>query len=425
MTPARRNEPRRILYLDPSATMGGAERCLLELIRSLPRERYEAHVILPESGPFAAAARAAGANVSVEPWPWPLSWVGRRGRLLAVLLLPVAALRAIPVMLRLSRYVRSHRIDLLHSNGTKAHFLGCGLALLTGKPLVWHLRDVMAPGPLATALRVVGGRIPRRVIANSAAMERSVWPDGPSPRVVRISDGIDPSEFTPGPPDPALRKELGIAPDRFVVGIAGALAPYKGHLYLIEAMPRILEHVDEALLLIVGDVIHGTMGHGSYRSELEAKVAALGLGDRILFAGWRADVTPFYRIMDVVILGSVLPESFGRILVEAMACERPVIATDIGASPEILSGTDCGILVPPRDVAAMADAVIALHRDASRRQRMGRLGRARVAESFPLERNVAGITALYEEILSDLRRAAGSSLGHAASPSPERAPRRD
>ncbi len=391
----------RILYLSPASEIGGAEKCLLELIRSLSPARFESHLAVPRAGPFARAAAAAGAQVSIEAWPWPMLWVGRRGRLLAIVLLPLFVLRAAGVVLRLARYARENRIDLIHTNGTKAHILGCGVSLLTKRPLVWHLRDVMAPGLLRTVLNALGRFVPRRVIANSAATERSIWGDRVHSRSARIYDGIDPSEFTPGRPDPELRRSLGLGEGDFVVGIAGALAPLKGHRYLIEAMPRVLEVVGSARLLIVGDVIHTTMGHSRYRAELEGTVSALGLGDRVVFAGWREETAPFYRIMDVVVLGSVLPESFGRVLVEAMACERPVIATDIGASPEILAGGDCGVLVPPADVRAMADAIVALYRDPARRERMGREGRARVVGRFPLERNVAGIAALYEEILQD------------------------
>jgi glycosyltransferase involved in cell wall biosynthesis len=120
----------------------------------------------------------------------------------------------------------------------------------------------------------------------------------------------------------------------------------------------------------------------------------------VIFAGRREDVVAIYNAMDVVVSSSVRPESFGRVLIEAMACERPVISTDLGGPLEIISGPETGILVPPTDPGALAAAILDLWRDPARRERMGRAGRARISDLFTVDRHVEEVCAVYERILS-------------------------
>ncbi len=396
MNVQRAREPLRILYVSPSATLGGAERSLLELIAGLPRDRYRPFLMLPRDGPLAAAGRDAGAAVVVVPWPAGLLTIGRE-RTWSNRLRPLAApLLLPPVLARILWQVKRLGIDIIHTNGTKTHLAASPAALLLRRPLIWHLRDILGPGALLTTMRLMARSIPDAIIANSRATAASMDGGRAAPRV--IYNGLDMATFAPRPRDPSLRRALGIPDDAFVIGALGALAPLKGHIWLIRAMPAVLAAAPEARLMIVGEEMYDTAGHQGYRAVLEDEIARLGIGDRVALTGRRDDVVRHYAAMDAVVNSSVRPESFGRVLVEAMACGCPVISTDLGGPREILDDPGLGTLVPAEDPAAMASAILALHADPMLRRRIGDKGRAMVVERFAIGRHVEQVCRVYEEL---------------------------
>lgn len=414
---------RRILYLSPAAGLGGAERCLLEIVRELPRDRYEAHLLVPRPGPLIEAAGALGARVHVCRWPDTALKVGRERGLRNRVLAPVLPLVLLPTALRVARYAKSCSVDLIHTNGTKAHVVGSMASFFSGIPVVWHLRDVLAPGPLRFLLRALGRISPSRIIANSRATAESMSSmssmsstpvAGGHARIILIHDGISLEEFKSRDTNPRLRSSLGLGAEQFVIGTVGALAPLKGHLHLIRAMPGVLQSAPESRLLIVGEEMYETLGHQGYRRLLEDEVVRLHLDGKVVFAGSRDDVALLYNIMDLVTLCSVRPESFGRTLVEAMACRRPVIATDLGGPKEILAEAGAGLLVPPARPEALTGAILELHGDPERRARMGEAGRARVAALFSLDTTMKAIRQLYAELLEAPGIGAAEGVNEAA-----------
>ncbi len=392
---------KRILYMCPSVTVGGAEVSLLDLIRNLPRDRFELSLVLPGEGPMAVAGRDAGARVTPIRWPAAVMKTGRERSAANRLLALIAPFLLAPVIARTARFIRKERIDMVHTNGTKAH-LGGGLAArLAGVPVVWHLRDVLAPGLLRSILRFLSRWIPSRVIANSQASARTLSDIGPGGRVTVVYNGIDTDVFRPIPGPSSAREGLGIPPEDFVIGTLGALAPLKGHVHLIRAMPAVLARAPEARLLIVGGEMYGTLGHAGHREYLEREAGRLGVTARIILAGQREDVVELYNAMDLVVLASVRPESFGRILIEAMACERPVIASDLGGPREVITGPELGLLVPPADPNALSEAIMQLHGDTAVRAAMGRAGRKSVMDRFTIERHAAAVCSIYQGMLHE------------------------
>jgi glycosyltransferase involved in cell wall biosynthesis len=390
---------RRILFISPSATIGGAERSLLELVGGLPAGRFDPYLLLPRDGPLADAARGAGAHVSVIPWPSPLLRLGRERTLINRVLPLFAPLLMVPVLVRIARFVRGNRIDLLHTNGTKSHLASWPASVVAGIPLVWHIRDVLAPGSLRSVMRLLGRVLPSTIIANSLASAGPMMAGARDGNVRVVYNGLDPATFRRADPDPGLRASLGIQPSSFVIGALGALSPLKGHIHLIRAMPEVLRSIPEARLVIVGDEMYDTAGHQGYRAFLQAEIKRLGLEGRVVLAGRREEIVPLYNLMDMVVNSSVRPESFGRTLIEAMACERPVISTDLGGPREIIRDPEHGIFVPPADPAALAGSIIELHGDPARREAMGRAGRRRVMDAFTLERHVAEVCEVYDRLL--------------------------
>ena len=171
-----------------------------------------------------------------------------------------------------------------------------------------------------------------------------------------------------------------------LVGNVAALAPHKGQRHLIAAMAIVVRELPDARLLIVGD--------GELRSTLQQQIAALGLERHVVLTGFRDDALGLMRSFDMFVMSS-LTEGLGSAILEAMACERAVIGTSTGGIPEAVDDGSTGILVPPRDERAMANAILSLLRDPSRRVQMGAAGRARVVTHFSVEALVQGTARVY------------------------------
>ncbi len=191
----------------------------------------------------------------------------------------------------------------------------------------------------------------------------------------------------------AVRRELGVPLDARVVGVSAWLVPLKGHRYLIEALPPVVEVVAGAWLLLAGD--------GPCRAELEAQARRLGVAGRVSFLGQRDDVGRLVCAYDVVALPS-LSESLPFSLLEGMACARPAVATDVGGVRELVEDGVSGYVVPPADPAALADALVGLLCDPQAAERMGRAARRRVEERFSAAQMIA------ETMEMILGRSAGS-----------------
>jgi glycosyltransferase involved in cell wall biosynthesis len=171
-----------------------------------------------------------------------------------------------------------------------------------------------------------------------------------------------------------------------LVGNVAALAPHKGQRHLIDAMRLVVREIPDARLLILGD--------GELREDLQAQIADLGLERHVSLAGFRHDALGLMRSFDVFVMSSIT-EGLGSSILEAMACERAVVGTHAGGIPEVIEDQVTGLLVPPRDHDAMAEAIVRLLRDPTRRVRMGAAGRARVVSEFSVEALVQGTARVY------------------------------
>lgn len=148
--------------------------------------------------------------------------------------------------------------------------------------------------------------------------------------------------------------------------------------------------------------IYDTRGHRGYRQRLEQRARGAGPG-RVIFTGFRRDMPAVTNSLDILVHASVRPEPFGRVILEAMACGRPVVATHAAGVPEVLGADRSpGLLVPPGDVAAMASAILQLLRDEGRRRRIPRAGRDRGVRLFSIEKHVRAVEKVYEEVLRRL-----------------------
>jgi len=205
---------------------------------------------------------------------------------------------------------------------------------------------------------------------------------------VTIRNGVDMERFAGALDVASLRRSLRLAVDDQVAAVVARLEPQKGHAVVLEAAAQLRDRFPRLRYLFVGG--------GSAETAIRAEVARRGLEDRVLFTGFRTDSADLLRAADFSILVST-KEGLSNTLLESLAAGRPVIASRVGGNAEVVSG-DVGLLVPPRDPAALAQAIAQLANDPTAAARMGECGRERAAQEFSVPRMTAETAALYDEL---------------------------
>jgi glycosyltransferase involved in cell wall biosynthesis len=216
-------------------------------------------------------------------------------------------------------------------------------------------------------------------IAASDSIHTLLLNDGiDAARIVTIYEGIDVHRVQA---EPALNihAEFWLPTHAPIVGAVGALTPEKGHRHLIDAAALVLREVPDAHFVILGE--------GDLRSSLERQIRELHLDKHVLMPGFRADILAFVRAFDLFVMCSIA-EGLGTSLLDAMACSKATVASDTGGIPEVVADGETGLLVPPRDHHALANAIVQLLKDDERRKRMGEAGLERVQRIFSAERMV-------------------------------------
>ncbi len=371
--------PVPILHLVLALNVGGLERMLIRLLAHTDRDRFAPTVCaLDEPGDLAPELAALGVPLTVV----------RRG--------PGIDPR-LPV--RLAARLRREGARLVHTHNATPHLYGGVAAAIararTGArfPRVLHTKHGRnAPDvPRKVLLNRIASTFSDRVVAvseDAAAVARDVERVDPR-RIVTIPNGVDTREFRPGGDPRAARAALGVPQDGFHVGCVARLAAVKDHGTLLAAFERVLRAIPGAHLTLIGD--------GPERAALTDRARALGIAGAVTFAGAHPDVAPLLAAFDAFALSSV-SEGNSLTLMEAAAAGLPIVATRVGGNAEIVEDGVTGLLVPPRDPARFAEALLALAGRADRAA-LGAAGRARVDQRFGLETMARRYHELYAEVL--------------------------
>jgi glycosyltransferase involved in cell wall biosynthesis len=386
-------EPQRILFVEASTggVVGGSLTGILPLIAHLDRSRFTPALALFE--PKAIATDGFAVHV-LPPLPRPVGSAAR-GRL-DRLLLRVRRLYAAagPRAGALAQLYRREQPALVYlANGFRANLDGVIAARRCGLPVICHEKGFEPVGPVE---RLTSQWIDACVCMTDEIAEYCRARGVHARRLLTIYDGIDCDAFRPGG-GTAIRREFGIPLQAPVTGIVGHIQDWKGQHLVVEAVARARRRFPELRCLVVGGVHRRGV---EYAARLRERIAAPDLAGHVILTGPRDDVAACLDAMDVVLHASVVPEPFGRVLIEAMALARPVIAPREGGPLVIVADGETGMLVPPRDPTAMADALVALLADPARRTAMGRAGRARAEAVFDIRRHVQAMEALFDEVLA-------------------------
>jgi glycosyltransferase involved in cell wall biosynthesis len=299
------------------------------------------------------------------------------------------------VIRRLRRALRDPRPDIVHTHLIHADVYGMAAARRSGIRTIVTSRHNDDQFRRLLPIRLLNRllwRSTRAGIAISHAIARfCVDVEGaPAAKITTIHYGLPPLVVDRKAAQAALRRELELPDDTLLIGMVCRLIEQKGVVYGLRAFARVAPQYPNALLIVAGD--------GPLRAALEAEAKALGVADRVHFLGWRDDTTTILAALDVLLAPS-LWEGFGLVLLEAMAQTVPIIGSAVSAIPEVIVDGETGLLVPPRDTAALANALDLLLRDAALRRHLGLMGQDRLESAFSVERMAAQTLTLYEQSL--------------------------
>ncbi len=389
-----------VLHVITGLGIGGAERIVYSLTRSLDPEKYRVIVCcLKEEGPTGDQIRKSGVEVInlKNKNPWDMRTV-----------------------LALSKIIKKERINLVHTHVARADVIGGFAARLRGIPAISTVHHTYEPWerhPFYGGIYRKTLNSFDRVIAVSEAVREYLirWGRIPQWKITVIYNGIDISEYervdlryrdSSAAPQNDKREchsdtecnegeESNLTRARVnngkVVGTVARLDPMKGHKYLLRAAKEVIKVLPETKFLIVGD--------GVERKVLEDMAVDMGIKEHIIFTGWRKDIPNVLSGIDIFVLPS-LKEGLGLAILEAMAAKKAVIAADVGGIREVVEDGVTGVLVStPDDIEGLASAIIRLLSNPEESRAMGLKGYERVRNNFGIDRMREGITGLYESIL--------------------------
>jgi len=373
----------RVLYVNHVGFLGGAEKSLLALMEALPRRQVEAHLAAPEEGGLTAAARELGFPVH----PLPTCRLHRPKR-------PWDYLRAYRTFRSHTRAlrpaVRGAQPDLIHANSLIAAW---GAARVASVPIIWHCRDLEFPARIAQAVRPRVAAVIAISQAVADSLESPSWKSRPT-RV--IYNGLSPRDVHVTRRRSQVREGWEMGADTPLIGCMGQLIPWKRQDLLLRALPAVLAQAPEARLVMLGADNFGE--HPDYVAALGTLAQELGVHEHVL---WAFADRPADALAALDVLAHPADrEPFGRVVLEALALGVPVVAINRAGPAEIIEDGISGLLVPPDDPAALAQAIVRLLQDEDLRDTISDGARIR-ASHFSAHAMAARVFELYEEVLAE------------------------
>jgi glycosyltransferase involved in cell wall biosynthesis len=388
-----------VLYLHSQNGFGADSAIHAHMMRHLDRERFVVHVACTRGDGSALPASLAKfleiPDIRLRATTFA---PGFHHRSRETIVREARAAVSFPFeWLGLARYVRRHRIRIIHgTDRPRDAVYAVSLGKLTGAKSIVHVHVAWSDGYSGPAKW--GVRHADAVFGISRFVTGTVVATGtPRSRVHTILNCVDPSRWDADQDGAAVRREFAIPPDAPLLASVSRLFGQKGQRELLRALALVCEDVPGVRLLIVGadaGYVHGS----SFTKELRELAQQLGIAARVVFTGERSDIPRIMAACDVFTLPSQ-EEPFGLVFLEAMAMKKPVVALDNGGTPEVVEQGRSGLLAPAGDVPALARNIVALLKDSGLRARMGAYGRSRVLDYFNAQRMARDAAEAYEAIL--------------------------
>ncbi len=380
----------KVLHIITRLDKGGSAENTFLTVKGLDKERYDVTLM---SGPVQDPSQERRTQVEENGIPYIH---------IPVLFRNINVISDAIALVKIRRFLAKTKFDVVHTHTSKAGLLGRFAARFAGVPVVVHTPHGHVFfgyfGPLKTKIFILLEKLANRMTDRIVALTHREKADYisyrtcPEEKITVIHSGVELNKFQEYTPSTKakLKKEIGLPENSFVVGTAGRLVPVKGPEYLIETSRTIIPKHPNTYFLFAGD--------GPLKEALHKKAKETGGEKNILFLGWRDDIAHILSIFDIFCLPS-LNEGMGRVLVEAMALGIPIVASDVGGIPDLVTHGKNGFLVPPKNPAGLAKHIQILIEDEEKRKKMGEAGK-KMAPGFSHDTMVKNIAELYEELLA-------------------------
>ena len=372
--------PRSILFVHHTNDMYGADIGLLHCLKSLDRDKFYPIVILPSEMPTGMLTPELD-RLGIEYQFAPLGILRKKN---------FTARGIVPLMIELMRGVayvrstaRSRHATLVYVNTIVAVSGAIG-GRFAGTPVLWHIREILSmQRPVRWVLYKTLGLCANRIVCVSKAVRASLLKEAPrlAKKSIVVYNAVSPPTNGGLKQEARFRQEIGVPLDAMLVGMVGRLLHWKGQEVLADAAALVLKKHPDVHFVAVGSYF-GDESH--YLQKLQSRLNKLGIESRFHLAGYHSNVTEVYCALDIFVLPSTKPEPFGRVTVEAMTQGRAVIATNHGGTCELIQDGVTGMLVPPSDPIALADAIETLLADPTLCESMGKAAATFAKANFGL-----------------------------------------
>ncbi len=385
----------RAIFLHQGGELYGSDKVFYQIIKRATRY-VNPIVILSEDGPL----RLKLATLTKDIFIYELGTFRRKYcNLFGILRCSYYILCATWKLLKI---VRKEHPKFIYTN-TIGILPGGIVAKILKIPHLWHIHEIIVkPIWLLYFFQKVLLMLANIVIANSNATKNHLTMNNQklNNRSLVIYNGLDYEEFDQKQNSEGTKGEFGVLENEILVGLIGRISYLKGQEYLLEAAKTIKNQGYTLKYAIVGDVYKG---NESLIDKLRDKIYEYNLQNDIFLCGFREDIQSLIRTVDIIVIPSILPESFGMVSLEAMAASKPVVATSLGGSLEIIEDGVTGFLVPPDNSELLAERIVKLAQDKSLRERMGKSGRTRLEEKFTIKQFEENLDALFVKVLPQIK----------------------
>jgi len=368
------SKPYNILYFSSFGSLrGGGQKSLYYLVTNLDRTAFRPHVVIPTEDSLAMKLRTHDIEVTVLGLPKVLN---------------INILKHANALHKLLRLCTEYKIDLIHTDGPRNTFYAGLAARIKHIPLAWHVRASNRDS-YDRVLYYLSSKI---ILVADTLRSRFDWVHK-SFKFVTVYNAVDLTDFRAGRSSTVVRNQYKISNRDLMITVTGRIEKLKGQKYLIEACGMLKEKLEDFYVLFSGEI-----AELSYMKECEYKAVELGIQDRIIFTGYRDDMSQILSETDIFVLPSLF-EAFPRSVIEAMSSGKPVIVTDVGGCREAVEDDVSGFVIPPGDPEALADRIHMLGTDDNRRLEIGRAARTRAEGMFSIQQNVDKTQQVYMEFL--------------------------
>jgi len=373
-----------LIFLN-SLVVGGVERHVIDLIRRIDHEKYHIYLVIPPG--LMKILKNELSRLEVD-----------------VVELEIRSWLQVKEIVRLIKVLRKNRIDIVHSHDYYASRFGSPIAKLCGVPLVVqtaHMEELWRSGwkKLLVYIDSLSSLFADKVIAVSNAVKQFLVNSKKiqSSKIQVVHNGIDFDNFghiNIGRECQLMKNRFNIKPEHQIILVVGRLVPQKGHTYLIDSAPRIISQYADCKFFFAGE--------GELQDSLMAKIKHLDIEDHFIFAGYIENISAVYKMADLVVLPS-LYEGLPYVAIEASYLSRPIVATAVSGTPDVVLNNITGLTVPPGDSEALGEAILRLLKDSDYANELAGNAHKFVTEKFSIERQIKETQAIYEKCLKRKR----------------------